>query len=110
MGFKVVAIDVAGHGGTSVLPVQGGDVDAYAADLGGALEELGIRRPILVGHSMGGRLVAQLAAERPGLASGVVLVDAIVGKPWDDLMRWLKLAPPVIGLYRSEERRVGKEC
>jgi len=101
MGFKVVAIDVAGHGGTSVLPVQGGDVDAYAADLGRALEELGIRRPILVGHSMGGRLVAQLAAERPGLASGVVLVDAIVGKPWDDLMRWLKLAPPVIGLYAA---------
>jgi pimeloyl-ACP methyl ester carboxylesterase len=101
MGFKVVAIDVAGHGGTSVLPVQGGDVDAYAALLGQALDELGIRRPILVGHSMGGRLVAQLAADRPDFASGVVLVDAIVGKPWDDLIRWLKVAPPVLGLFAS---------
>jgi pimeloyl-ACP methyl ester carboxylesterase len=99
MGFKVVAIDVAGHGGTSVLPVQGGHVEAYAAHLGRALDELGIRRPILVGHSMGGRLVAQLAADRPGVASGLVLVDAIVGKPWDELMRWIKLAPPVLGLY-----------
>jgi pimeloyl-ACP methyl ester carboxylesterase len=101
MGFKVVAIDVAGHGGTAVLPVQGGDVDAYAALLGRALDELGIRRPILVGHSMGGRLVAQLAADRPDFASGVVLVDAIVGKPWDDLMRWLKVAPPVLGLFAT---------
>jgi pimeloyl-ACP methyl ester carboxylesterase len=99
MGFKVVAIDVAGHGGTSVLPVNGGHVDAYAAHLGRALDELGIRRPILVGHSMGGRLVAQLAADRPGIASAVVLVDAIVGKPWDELMRWVKRAPPVLGLF-----------
>ncbi|HWC39554.1 MAG TPA: alpha/beta hydrolase [Acidimicrobiales bacterium] len=99
MGFKVVAIDVAGHGGTSVLPVNGGHVDAYADHLGRALDELGIRRPILVGHSMGGRLVAQLAADRPGIASAVVLVDAIVGKPWDELMRWVKLAPPVLGLF-----------
>jgi pimeloyl-ACP methyl ester carboxylesterase len=99
MGFKVIAIDVAGHGGTSVLPVNGGHVDAYAAHLGRALDELGIRRPILVGHSMGGRLVAQLAADRPGIASAVVLVDAIVGKPWDELMRWVKLAPPVLGLF-----------
>src|SRR5207302_4689186 len=44
MGFKVVAIDVAGHGGTAVLAVRGGDVDAYAALLGRALAELGIRR------------------------------------------------------------------
>lgn len=99
MGFKVVAIDVAGHGGTSVLPVRSGDVDAYAALLGRALDELGILRPILVGHSMGGRLVAQLAADRPGMAAAVVLVDAIVGKPWDDLIRWLKFAPPVLGVF-----------
>jgi pimeloyl-ACP methyl ester carboxylesterase len=99
MGFKVVAIDIAGHGGTSVLPVHSGDVDAYAALLGRALDELGILRPILVGHSMGGRLVAQLAADRPGMAAAVVLVDAIVGKPWDDLMRWLKFAPPVLGVF-----------
>jgi pimeloyl-ACP methyl ester carboxylesterase len=101
MGFKVVAIDVAGHGGTAVLPVRGGDVDAYAALLGQALDELGVRRPLLVGHSMGGRLVAQLAADRPDFASGVVLVDAIVGKPWDDLIRWLKVAPPVLGVFAS---------
>jgi pimeloyl-ACP methyl ester carboxylesterase len=99
MGFKVVAIDVAGHGGTAVLPGQGGDVDAYAALLGRAIDELGIRRPILVGHSMGGRLVAQLAADRPDLASGLVLVDAIVGQPWDQLIRWLKVAPPVLGIF-----------
>jgi pimeloyl-ACP methyl ester carboxylesterase len=101
MGFKVVAIDVAGHGGTAVLPGQGGDVDAHVALLGRAIDELGIRRPILVGHSMGGRLVAQLAADRPGLASAVVLVDAIVGQPWDRLIRWLKVAPPVLGVFAS---------
>jgi pimeloyl-ACP methyl ester carboxylesterase len=98
MGFKVVAIDVAGHGETDTLPLPGGDLDAHVRLLGRAIDELGIRRPILVGHSMGGRLVAQLAADRPDLPSAVVLVDAIVGQPWDQRMRLIRIAPPALGV------------
>ncbi len=66
MGFKVIAIDTAGHGGTAGLPSDGQSIDSYSELLGRVIDELGIRHCILAGHSMGGRLVTQLAAERPG--------------------------------------------
>jgi pimeloyl-ACP methyl ester carboxylesterase len=96
MGFKVVAIDVAGHGATQGLPTGGEDLASYTRLLARVLDELGIRRAVLAGHSMGGRLVAQLAAERPERAIAVVLIDAVVGECWDRLMRLSRFAPPVM--------------
>jgi len=96
MGFKVVAIDVAGHGATQGLPTGGEDLASYTKLLARVLDELGIRRAVFAGHSMGGRLVTQLAAERPERAIAVVLIDAVVGECWDRLMRLSRFAPPVM--------------
>jgi pimeloyl-ACP methyl ester carboxylesterase len=96
MGFKVVAVDVAGHGGTQGLPTDGANLDAYVRLLGRVLDELGIRRAVFAGHSMGGRLVAQLAAETPDRAIAVVLIDAAVGDLWDKLIGVSRFAPPVL--------------
>lgn len=93
-GFKVVALDMAGHGGTQGLPTLGRDMGDYADLLGRALDELGIRSCILAGHSMGGRVVAQLAAARPDRTIGVLLIDAIVGDQWDTMVL-LNRANPV---------------
>ena len=68
LGFKVVAIDTAGHGGTAVLPRDGLELAAYSRLLGRAVAELGIRRAVYAGHSMGGRLVTELAADDPDRA------------------------------------------
>ena len=96
MGFKVVAIDVAGHGATQGLPTGGDDLDAYTELLARVLTELGIRRAVFAGHSMGGRLVAQLAAEDPDRAIAVILIDAVVGECWDRMVRLSMFAPPVL--------------
>jgi pimeloyl-ACP methyl ester carboxylesterase len=96
MGFKVVAIDVAGHGGTQGLPTDGANLDAYVDLLGRVLDELGIRRAVFAGHSMGGRLVTQLAAENPDRAIAIVLIDACVGDVWDRLINVSRFAPPVL--------------
>jgi pimeloyl-ACP methyl ester carboxylesterase len=96
MGFKVVAIDVAGHGATQGLPTGGGDLDEYTALLARVLDELGVRRAVFAGHSMGGRLVAQLAATDPQRAIAVVLIDAVVGEWWDRLIKVSRFAPPVL--------------
>ena len=93
-GFKVVALDMAGHGGSQGLPSLGRDLGDYAELLGRTLDELGIGSTILAGHSMGGRVVAQLAATRPERTIGVLLVDAIVGDQWD-LMVMLNRANPI---------------
>ncbi|HEY8526015.1 MAG TPA: alpha/beta hydrolase [Acidimicrobiales bacterium] len=96
MGFKVVAIDVAGHGATQVLRRDGAKIEAYVDLLDRVLTELGIRRAVFAGHSMGGRLVAQLAALRPERAIAVVLLDATLGAWWDRLVLASRFAPPVL--------------
>lgn len=96
MGFKVVAVDTAGHGGTQGLPAGGGDLEAYSGLLGRILDELGIEHAILAGHSMGGRLITDLAAARPERTIAILLLDAIVGDTWDRMVYLFRVAPPLL--------------
>jgi len=45
---------------------------------------------------MGGRLVTQLAAERPDRTIAVILIDAIVGDTWDKMVYLFRLSPPLL--------------
>src|SRR5581483_11804435 len=101
LGFKVVAIDTAGHGGTAVLPHDGLELAAYSRLLGRVVSELGIRRAVYAGHSMGGRLVTELAAGDPGRAVAVVLIDAIVGDAWDQIVTACRWWPPLLGVFST---------
>lgn len=96
MGFKVVAIDTAGHGGTQGLPTGGGDFASYAELLRRVLDTLGIERAVFAGHSMGGRLVTQFAAAEPKRVLAILLIDAIVGQTWDRIVWAARLFPPVL--------------
>ncbi len=96
MGCKVIAIDIAGHGLTAGLARPGSDLGSYAHLLVRAIEALGVRRAVLCGHSLGGRLVTEVAANRPDLALGVIAVNAIVGDTWDRLVDVLRLAPAML--------------
>ncbi|MDY7101388.1 MAG: alpha/beta hydrolase [Actinomycetota bacterium] len=92
MGFKVVALDTPGHGATSA----GGPtarLEDYVGLLKRALDELGIRRAVLAGHSLGGRLVTQLAADHPTKAIAVVPIDAIIGDTWDAMVGMFRVVP-----------------
>ncbi|MEU7291660.1 alpha/beta hydrolase [Streptomyces exfoliatus] len=74
-GHRVVALDQRGHGGSERHP---GDVSraAYVADAVAVVEELGLRRPVLVGQSLGGSTALLTAAAHPGLPRVLVLVEA----------------------------------
>src|SRR4051812_26643829 len=96
LGFKIVAIDVAGHGGTLGLPTGAGTFSNYTQLLGRVLDHLGIEKAVLAGHSMGGRLVTELAASEPDRAVAVILLDAIVGDTWDNMVNVFRLWPPLL--------------
>jgi pimeloyl-ACP methyl ester carboxylesterase len=97
MGFKVVAVDTAGHGDTASLGRKALDLTAYSELLGRVLDELGIRKCILAGHSMGGGIVSELAASQPERVMALFLLDAVVGEPWDRLANAMRLCPPLLG-------------
>ncbi|HVM53605.1 MAG TPA: alpha/beta hydrolase, partial [Acidimicrobiales bacterium] len=97
-GFKVVAIDTAGHGGTAGFATGGGELSGYGALLGRAVDHLGIRRALYGGHSMGGRLVAELISREPRRAIAVMLIDAIVGESWDRRVTLSRFFPPLMAM------------
>ena len=61
--------------------------------MGRVLDDLGIRKAVVAGHSMGGRVTAQLAAQRPEQVVAAVLIDAIVGDQWDAMVNLFRLNP-----------------
>jgi pimeloyl-ACP methyl ester carboxylesterase len=75
--FAVTAYDLRGHG-RSDMPESGYTTADMARDLGGLLDLLGIGRADLVGHSFGGAVVLQFAAQAPERVRSLVLADAFV--------------------------------
>jgi pimeloyl-ACP methyl ester carboxylesterase len=74
--YRVVTLDQAGHG-ESGKGRKAWSVSGLAGDVEAVVKALGLKRVILVGHSMGGP-VALLAAKRlPGTVVAVVGVDTL---------------------------------
>jgi 3-oxoadipate enol-lactonase / 4-carboxymuconolactone decarboxylase len=71
--YRVLRYDTRGHGRSKVTdaPVT---IETLADDLAGLLDALGIRRAHVVGLSLGGMTAQALAARRPDLVHGLVLM------------------------------------
>ena len=75
---RFLALDLRGHG-FSDKPPTGYGVEEHVEDVLQLIDALGLERPILLGHSIGGA-IATLAAEAAGdRVAGLVLFDAVVG-------------------------------
>lgn len=70
----VVDWELPGHGSTPGTPANC-TIEAYGAGLARALTERELPPAILVGHSMGCRVVLEANRCQPGVVSGLVLVD-----------------------------------
>jgi pimeloyl-ACP methyl ester carboxylesterase len=74
---RVVAIHLRGHG-DSDAPLQDYTMAGLADDVAWQCEQLGLRKPLIVGHSLGGAIALELAGRHVDLPSGIVLIDSIV--------------------------------
>ncbi len=77
---RVVAVDLRGHG-LSDKPEQDYTIAGFADDLAWLCEEIGLRAPVVIGHSMGGAIALELAARHPELPSAIVVVDSPIVPP-----------------------------
>lgn len=73
--LRVIAIDLRGRG-LSDKPGSGYSMANYADDVLGLLDELGLERVVLGGHSFGGSVSINMAAHYPDRISKLVLIDA----------------------------------
>jgi pimeloyl-ACP methyl ester carboxylesterase len=74
--YRTVAIDQAGHG-ESGKDRKNWNVGSLAADVEAVAQALGLKRVILVGHSMGGPVALMAAKRMPGKVVLVVGVDTL---------------------------------
>jgi lipase len=75
--IAVAAPDLLGHGRSSWAAPW--TIDANVSALAALLDEEGTTRVLVVGHSFGGGLAMHLAAARPDLVAGLLLLDPAVG-------------------------------
>ncbi|HEU4759217.1 MAG TPA: alpha/beta hydrolase [Dehalococcoidia bacterium] len=101
--FRVLAADQRGHG-LSDKPEGTYGFDEVTGDLSALIAALGLERPLVVGHSWGGNVALQFAADCPDDVCGLVLVDggfleiaSFEGMTWERTQR-LMAPPPLDGM------------
>lgn len=71
---SAIACDLRGHGATPGQPAEC-SIETYGADVAELLRAPDLSKTVLIGHSMGCRVVLQAALNAPTRVAGVVLVD-----------------------------------
>lgn len=77
--WRLILLDLSGHGDSSHRPEYRPDL--WVAEIMGVVAAAGSDRPVLVGHSMGGRACLAAAAAHPDAISGLVVLDSSVRPP-----------------------------
>lgn len=77
--YRVLALDLRGHGRSGGGPVS--DWRLVVSDVAGLLDQRGITNAIGIGHSMGGHVLLQCAADHPQAFSRLILFDPVVLAP-----------------------------
>jgi pimeloyl-ACP methyl ester carboxylesterase len=87
---RMIAVDLPGHGATEGQGCQ--EIERYAAWVTALLDALGVDRPVLVGHSMGGAIAQTLALGDAARYAGLALVGTGAR---------LRVLPRILQLFRE---------
>jgi pimeloyl-ACP methyl ester carboxylesterase len=77
---RTIAVDLRGYG-QSDKPIQEYTIAGYADDIVWLCKELDVINPVVIGHSMGGLVVLELAARFPNFPYAIVILDAPIVPP-----------------------------
>ncbi len=114
--FRVILMDRPGSGYSTRAPGATGRLTEQAAIVAQFIRKLGLERPLLVGHSLGGAIALTVALDHPEVVKGLALIAPLTHVPKhvpapfraldikSDFLRWLvawTVATP-IGIRRGK--------
>jgi lipase len=83
--LRLVAVDLRGHGHSSKTPPWG--FEQHVADVLAVMDDHGLERAPLIGHSFGGAIALHLAKAAPDRVEKLVLVDPALGLDANDVLQ-----------------------
>lgn len=107
--YETIVYDLRGHGRTGGSEISAYSADLWVEDLHALIEGLGLERPVVCGHSIGGMVAQVYATKYPEGLSGLVLADTFVPERlhWSErlnaLVLWSTILPVrLFGLARIQ--------
>lgn len=82
LGVRVLNPSLPGFGGTPPLDWNHTNVETIAASIIKLMDALGVPTALVLGHSMGGVIAMQIAADHPDRVLGVVYRDGVSTPSW----------------------------
>jgi pimeloyl-ACP methyl ester carboxylesterase len=79
--YRCVALNLRGHGDSGPSPEREYSFDLWDTDVQALVTTLELDRPVIMGHSLGGRVAFVYGARHPEHTQGVVVVDVGPGFP-----------------------------
>jgi pimeloyl-ACP methyl ester carboxylesterase len=73
-GYRILAMDLRGRG-RSDRPASGYSIEHHCRDIAALLDGLGLKRPVIMGHSLGAFISLAFAAHYPERVDRIILVD-----------------------------------
>ena len=107
--YDVFLPDARGHG-YSEGPQSGYSLTSLTEDAANLIKTFQLNKPVVIGHSMGGAVTGNLAAEYPDLVRAIVLIDP----PWYDFSQLSlefsqKMTEDFEARYEEYQRLTGQE-
>jgi esterase len=70
-----LSLDQRGHGDSEWSPIVDYESDAYVRDIRGLIEQLDLKKPVLIGQSLGGLNAMTYAIDAADQLAGIVVID-----------------------------------
>jgi pimeloyl-ACP methyl ester carboxylesterase len=106
--YRVLAIDMRGHGDSGWSPEGAYLVEDHVKDLEVLVQQLGIRRVTLLGNSTGGRVVQVFAGLHPDLVDKLIVEDVGPERPQDIADAFARRVQQEASGWASEDELVGQ--
>lgn len=81
LGYRVIGVDRPGSGYSRRASGQPADLAAQARTVAALILQLGLERPTVVGHSLGGAVALQLALDHPQAVGALALIAPLSHVP-----------------------------